>query len=130
MAKRQTNGTDGPSPQSGVTGFLDNHPFSALVGFSASAATIVAGTMTYYTSQRLDAAETHHKAEMLELAAIDKTALLDATVPLKQTIADLTFRLSSIERRITGTGPAYFDVSSVSAGPETIKALSVCPKSS
>jgi hypothetical protein len=55
-----------------VTGFLDSHPLSALLGFSASAATIVAGTMTYYTSQRLDAAETRHKAEMFEQAAIDK----------------------------------------------------------
>jgi hypothetical protein len=106
-----------------VKGFLDSHPLSALVGFSVSAASIVAGVMLYYTSQRLAAEETRHKAEMHELATNDKAALLDATNPLKQTIADLTFRLSSIERRITGTGPTYFDVSSVSVGPETIKAL-------
>jgi hypothetical protein len=124
MPKRRIDGTDGPSPRAGVNGFLDNHPFSALVGFSVSAATIVAGIMTYYTTERLDAAEMRHKAELLQLAANDKTALWDATNPLKQTIADLTFRLSSIERRITGTGPTYFDVSSISAGPETIKALS------
>jgi hypothetical protein len=49
---------------------------------------------------------------------------LEATSPLKQTIADLTFRISSIERRIPGAGPVYLDVSTISIGPETIKALS------
>jgi len=80
--------------------------------------------MTYYTSQRLDAAETRHKAELIDLAAKYKTDLLEATGPLKGTIADLTFRISSIERRIPGAGPVYLDVSTISAGPETIKALS------
>src|SRR5258707_752990 len=113
MPKRLSGGTDGSSPRTGVKGFLDNHPFSALVGFSISAATIVVSVMTYFTSQRLDAAETRHKAEMLQMAADAKTARLDETIPLRQTIADLTFRLLSIERRIPGTGPTYFDVSSV-----------------
>ena len=113
-----------PTSRTGLKGFLDDHPLSALIGFSVSAATIVAGVMTYYTSQRVDAAETRHKAELIDLAASNKTALLDATLPLKQTIADLTFRISSIERRITGAGPTYFDVSSISVGPESIKSLS------
>ena len=118
MPKRLTEGKDGSSPPAGVKGFLDSHPFSALVAFSVSAATIVAGIMNYVTSQRLDAAETRHKAEMHELAAKDETTRSNETIPLKQIITDLTFRLSSIERRITGTGSTYFDV-----GPETIKTL-------
>jgi hypothetical protein len=124
MSTARDDETSGPSPSRvGLKTFLDDHPLSALVGFSVSAATIVAGVMTYYTSQRLDAAETRHKAELIELATTNKANLLDATTPLKQTIADLTFRLSSIERRIPGSGPTYFDVSSISVGPETIKAL-------
>ena len=108
----------------GLRGFLDDHPLPSLLGLGVSVATVIAGVMTYYTSQRLDAAETRHKAELIDLAAKYKTDLLEATGPLKGTIADLTFRISSIERRIPGAGPVYLDVSTISAGPETIKALS------
>jgi hypothetical protein len=108
----------------GLKGFLDDHPLPSLLGLGVSVATVVAGVMTYYTCQRLDAAETRHKAEVIGLAAKNKADLLDATNPLKQTIADLTFRISSIERRLPGTGPAYLDVATISVGPETIKALS------
>jgi len=108
----------------GLRGFLDDHPLPSLLGLGVSVATVIAGVMTYYTSQRLDAAETRHKAELIDLAAKYKTDLLEATGPLKGTIADLTFRISSIERRIPGAGPVYLDVSTISAGPETIKVLS------
>jgi hypothetical protein len=108
----------------GLKSFLDDHPLPSLVGLGISVATVVAGVMTYYTSQRLDAAETRHKAELIDLGAKNKTDLFEATTPLKQTIADLTFRISSIERRIPGAGPVYLDVSTISVGPETIKALS------
>ncbi len=124
MPKRLIEGKDGPSPLVGMKRFLDSHPFSALVAFSVSVATIIAGVMNYVTSQRLDAAETRHQAEMHELAAKDEKALLNETIPLKQIINELTLRFSSIERRIPGTGPTYFDVSSVMVGPETIKTLS------
>jgi uncharacterized protein YlxW (UPF0749 family) len=89
----------------GLKSFLDDHPLPSLVGLGISVATVVAGVMTYYTSQRLDAAETRHKAELIDLGAKNKTDLFEATTPLKQTIADLTFRISSIERRIPGAGP-------------------------
>lgn len=108
----------------GLRGFLDDHPLPSLLGLCVSVATVIAGIMTYYSSQRSDAVETRHKAELIDLAAKNKTDLFEATSPLKQTIADLTFRISSIERRIPGTGPVYLDVSTISAGPETIKALS------
>ena len=108
----------------GLRGFLDDHPLPSLLGLCVSVATVIAGIMTYYSSQRSDAVETCHKAELIDLAAKNKTDLFEATSPLKQTIADLTFRISSIERRIPGTGPVYLDVSTISAGPETIKALS------
>jgi hypothetical protein len=115
---------EGAMARRGLKGFLDDHPLPSLLGLCVSVATVVAGVMTYYTSQRLDAAETRHKAELIGLAAKNKADLLDATNPLKQTIADLTFRISSIERRVPGTGPVYLDVATVSVGPETIKALS------
>lgn len=108
---------------SGLKTFIDNHALPTLVGLSVSVATVVAGVMTYYTSQRLAGAEELHKAQLIELAAKQKAEILDATTPLKQTISDLTFKISSIERRLPGSGPSYLDVTSVSVGPESIKAL-------
>jgi hypothetical protein len=59
----------------GLKSFLDDHPLPVLLGLGVSVATVVAGIMTYYTSQRLDATETRHKAELIDLGAKNKTDL-------------------------------------------------------
>jgi hypothetical protein len=92
--------------------FLDENPFAALVAVIVATGTLVAGVMAYFSSERLSSLDAKHKAELFDLSASSK-----------QTVADLSSRLTSIERRLPGSGPVYLDVSKITIGPEAVKSL-------
>jgi hypothetical protein len=104
--------------------FLNSNPLVLLIGVGVGVATVIAGVMTYLTTQKLDALEIQHKAEITELSDKGREELFNVTQPLKTKIEDLNFRLSSIERRVPGAGPSYLDVSTVTIGPEALQSLS------
>lgn len=79
---------------------------------------IIIAVMTYISTSQLEVARAQHKAEVGNLSAKHEREIVDKTLPLERIIADLNFRLSSIERRLPGSGPAYLDVSSIIIGPE------------
>ena len=114
-----------PHPEgSRLERFLSSNPLVLLIGVSVGVATVIAGVMTYLSTQKLETLEIQHKAEITELRDKGKEELFDVTQPLKAKIEDLNFRLSSIERRVPGAGPSYLDVSTVTIGPEALKTLS------
>lgn len=120
MAKKLVGG--GPRRMS-LKDLLETNPLILLVSAAISASTIVAGVMTYVTNARLDGVEAQHKAELLELRNKDRAELLDTTQSLKAKIEDLTYRMSSIERRLPGAGPAFLDVSAVIIPPDARNSL-------
>jgi len=74
---------------------------------------VVAGVISYFTSERIANLDIEHKAEIAQIETKDKAELLAATTPLNQKIDDLNFRLASIERRVPGAGPLYLDITTV-----------------
>jgi hypothetical protein len=103
--------------------FLRSNPIALLVGVGVGVGTVVAGVMAYLTSQKLEDLDIQHKTIISTLEAKNSREIYEATKSLDAKIADLTFKLTSIERRLPGTGPSYFDVSTVSIGPQTLKTL-------
>lgn len=113
-----------PQGGSGLDNFLNSNPIVLLISAGVGVATVVAGAMSYLTSEKIQDLEIQHKTQMAELQEKNQADLLQATRPLQAKIEDLNFRMSSIERRLPGAGPSYLDVSTISIGPETLKALS------
>ncbi len=103
--------------------FIDENPFVALVAVIVATGTLVAGVTAYFSSERLSSLEAEHKAELLDLSTKHRTELSDISSSLKQTIADLSSRLTSIERRLPGSGPVYLDVSTITIGSEVVASL-------
>jgi hypothetical protein len=103
--------------------FLRSNPITLLVGVGVSVGTVVAGVMAYLTSQKFEDLDIQHKTAISTLEARHSTEIYEATKSLDAKIADLTFKLTSIERRLPGSGPSYFDVSTVSIGPQSLKTL-------
>jgi hypothetical protein len=66
-------------------------------------------------------AKYHEELENAKIQAHDQ--LVQATLPLQKTVEDLTFKVASIERTVTGSGPKYLDVTTLPVGPETIGRL-------
>jgi hypothetical protein len=112
-----------PAASVGWQNFVSSNPLVLLVGASVSVATVVAGLMTYVSDQKVDTLEIKHQTEITELKDEAKSALVEATQPLKDKLADLNFRVSSIERRLPGSGPSYFDVSPVTIGSDARNSL-------
>jgi len=102
---------------------LTSNPFVLLVGVGVGVATVIAGVMTYLNTQKIETLEIQHKTEITELKDKGREELFEVTQPLKAKIEDLSFRLSSIERRVPGAGPSYLDVSTVAIGPEARRTL-------
>ncbi len=103
--------------------FLEIHPVVLLASVVFTAASVVAGAMTYINNSRIDLIGEQHKIEVANLTSKNERDLNDKVNSFSKIIADLNFRISSIERRLPGAGPAYVDVTSMAIGPESIKAL-------
>lgn len=103
--------------------FLETHPVVFFTTTILTTASVVAGVMLYLSNSRADLIGEEHKLEIANLIAKNDRDMNEKTNPLTKTIADLNFRLSSIERRLPGAVPAYLDVASMTIGPESVKAL-------
>ncbi len=107
----------------GVKQLLDRNPIIALVGTCAAVGSIIAAVMAYFGDQKISAMEQREQARLAELSAKYTAQLSDVTNSLKEKIADLSFKLASIQRNIPGTQPAYLDVSKIVIGRELVEAL-------
>jgi hypothetical protein len=116
------------------TTLLKDNPIITVGGLVVAACATVAGVMDWQARGELSVLEQQHKAELAnqdskfhedvaKLAVEAKNELISTTEPLKQTIEDLSQKISSIERKMSDSGPKYLDVSNLTVGPETIKAL-------
>ena len=103
--------------------FLETHPAISLISTGFVIATSIVGVMTYVDNSRIDLIEGQHKIEIANLNTKNEKILNEKIISFEKTIADLNFRISSIERRLPGSGPAYVDVASMMIGPEAVKAL-------
>jgi Tfp pilus assembly protein PilO len=106
-----------------VKQFLDENPLAALVAVIVATGTLVAGVTAYFSSELLSSRDAEHKAELLEQSAKHRAELSDVSSSFKQTVADLSSRLTSIERKLPGSGPVYLDVSKITIGPEAVQSL-------
>jgi hypothetical protein len=103
---------------------LSSHPLVLLVGAAVFVVSPVAAVMFYLCNERIANLETKHNAEVSQIKTTDKAELLALTAPLNEKIADLTFRLDSIERRVPGSGPSYLDITTVTGGSDIRQTLS------
>jgi hypothetical protein len=97
---------------------IRSNPLVNIVVGVISVVGVVAGVMTYFTSERIANIEIEHKSEIALIKTTDKAELLAATAPLNQRIEDLNFRLASIERRVPGAGPLYLDITTITKGSD------------
>jgi hypothetical protein len=112
-----------PKPP-GIEKLLSSNPLILLAGVAVTVGTVVAGVVTYLGTEKLEALDIRHQTEISQVkdkAAID---IIEATRPLKEKLEDLNFRVSSIERRVPGSGPSYLDISTVTIGEEARNSLS------
>lgn len=103
--------------------FLETHPAVSLVGTGFLIASAVAGVMTYLSNLQVSLIESQHKIEIANLSVKSEKNLNEKVSSFEKIIADLNFRISSIERHLPGSGPAYVDVASMMIGPGAVKAL-------
>jgi prefoldin subunit 5 len=110
-------------PKASLIDIINNHPISLLAAVIISSVSATVGVVTFYNTQQNSSIEERHKAEMAALATKNLDGLATSSRKYQQEISDLSSRITSIERRIPGSGPTYMDVSSISIGPEAQKAL-------
>jgi len=107
----------------GIKQVIDRNPIIALAGACVAVGSVIAGIMVYFADQKISAMEEREKAQILQLSAKHTAELSDLSSSLKEKIADLSFKLTSIQRSIPGTEPAYVDISKTVIGAEAVKAL-------
>jgi len=107
----------------GIKQVLDRNPVVTLVVTCASVGSVIATVMAYFANERISAMEEREKAQIAELSAKNTAELTSVSNSLKATIADLSFRLTSIQRTIPGTEPTYVDISKIIIGNDAVKSL-------
>jgi len=114
------------SHQTGTLSFerlLSSNPLVLLLGAAVSVGTVTAGVMAYLNNERLTDLDIQHKIEIQQIKSEDKEHLLAVTTPLNEKIEDLNFRVTSIERRVPGTSPSNFDITTVMKGSDARQVL-------
>jgi hypothetical protein len=107
----------------GIKQLLDRNPIILLVTTSVAVGSVIAGIMTYFADQKISAMEEREKAKLSELSAKHTSQLSEVSSSLKEKIADLSFKLTSIRTSIPGTEPTYLDITKVVIGRESVKTL-------
>lgn len=88
---------------------IDEHPLVTLVSVAVSAVAVAAGASTWLSEKRLIAHTEHHRFELAHLAAAAKAEQQESEQGLKRTIAELTGRVTSIERKL-GDDRSFLDL--------------------